>query len=114
MIDYSSVFSDVLKMLGNGFLVVISYSFGKYISQSYKPKWKSYTLVIVAVGFLSLAMVSSFGTHIEDADPLRGGGDVVTDFESTDDERKEYGLALFLQLAIPAVIGVYRGKIRVH
>lgn len=110
MMDYGEIFFDVWRTLGSGILVIIFYGFGKHMANTYSPKWKNYLLVTAAIGFLSLAMWSGYGTHVEDADPLRGGGDIVVDFEPTNDEKNEYGLGMFFKLVIPALIGVYKAK----
>jgi hypothetical protein len=53
-------------------------------------------------------MWATYGTHTEDADPLRGGGEVVTDFEPTDKERNEYGVKTLFVLGIPAMVAIYK------
>lgn len=108
--NYWSVFSGVLGFLGAGLVVIGAYYFGRYLSENNRPKWRNYLYVLVVVGFLSLAMCGSYGTHREDADPIYGGGEKVVDFNPTDKQRNEYGLKIFLSLVIPALYGVYKGK----
>ena len=68
----------------------------------------AYPFFIFWVAVVSLVIWASYGTHTEDADPLRGGGEVVTDFEPTDKERNEYGVETFFVLGIPAMVAVYK------
>lgn len=110
LMDYSNIFYNILGYLGRAIIVIGSFYFGRHISKTYKGKLKNYSIVLGLIIFLSLVMWSSYGSHTEDADPLRGGGDVVTDFEPSDKERNEYGLTMFFVLTIPALFGVYKGQ----
>lgn len=71
---------------------------------------KPYLICIIVVTFISFGAWSRYGTHIEDADPKYGGGDVVVDFEPTDKERNEHGLTVFFTMLVPALMGVYAGR----
>ena len=108
--DYSNIFYDVLGHLGKAVIVIGAFYFGRHMGKTYKEKWKNYSVVLGFILLLSFTMWSSYGTHTEDADPLRGGGEVITDFEPTDTERNEYGLTMFFVLLIPAILGVYKGQ----
>ena len=55
-------------------------------------------------------MWSSYGTHIENSDPLYGGGEIVSDFEPSQQEKNEYGLIIFFSLLIRALFGVIGAK----
>lgn len=68
----------------------------------------AYPFFIFWVAVVSLVIWASYGTHTEDGDPLRGGGEVVTDFEPTDKERNEYGVETFFVLGIPSMVAVYK------
>ncbi|MDA2914996.1 hypothetical protein MYX77_13775, partial [Acidobacteriia bacterium AH_259_A11_L15] len=103
------VFYGVLEFLGKGILVIGAFYFGRHFSNLYEPRWKNYLAVVGIVGIVSLAIWASYGTHMEDSDPIFGGGEEVVDFEPTDKQRNEYGARIFFSLIIPALFGVYRG-----
>jgi|Deesub1362B_J571_1020462.scaffolds.fasta_scaffold02189_1 Na+-driven multidrug efflux pump len=107
--DYSNIFYGILGWLGKAVIVIVAFHFGRYMSKIHKEKWKSYATVLGITIFLSLVMWGSYGTHVEEADPLFGGGEIVVDFEPTVKERNEYGLIIFFVLTIPALFGVYKG-----
>lgn len=111
--DYWNIFYDILGWFGKTIIVIGAFYFGRHMSKTYKGKFKNYSIVLGLIIFLSLMMWSSYGTHREDADPLRGGGDIITDFESSNKEKNEYGLTMFFVLAVPALFGVYKGQKRV-
>src|SRR3990172_4560612 len=112
--DYGSVFYGVLEWLGKGILVTAAYLFGKHFSSLYKQQWRNYLTVLGLIGGLAVVVWANYGTHLEDADPLSGGGTTVVDFEPTDKERNEHALKIFMALAIPALVGVYKGKERTN
>lgn len=47
--------------------------------------------------------------HTEDADPLYGGGEIVTDCEPTQSQRYRHGIIVFTVLAVASSVGVYYG-----
>jgi len=104
--DYSNVLYGVLEYLGKAVIVIGAFWVGRYVGTKYKPKWVNYFTVLGAIAFISLISWSTYGTHKEDADPIRGGGETVVDFEPTDKERNEHGLTIFFVLSIPALYGV--------
>ena len=121
--DYGKVFLDVWHTLGSWYLVVAAYYVAyTFVSQMRENKqfwsvtlWNSrlgrflaYPFFVFWVAVVSLALWAGYGTHTEDEDPLRGGGEPVTDFEPTAKERNEYGAQMFFELGIPALFAVYR------
>jgi hypothetical protein len=48
---------------------------------------KHYLIGIGVCGFIALGSAYYLGTHREDADPVFGGGEVVVDYEPTNDQR---------------------------
>lgn len=58
------------------------------------------------VAVCCLVFWSSYGTHIENSDPIDGGGEEVQDFEPTATQRNEYGLEVLLTFEIAALFGV--------
>ena len=108
--DWESVIVGVAARLISAVVIVAAYYCGRYFSEFHTAKWKNYSLVLGAVAVLSLLAWSSYGTHIDDADPIFGGGTEVVDFEPTDRERNEHGMKVLLTLAIPALYGLYQGR----
>jgi hypothetical protein len=95
-----------LKLLAAGALCGIAYSAGRCLATMYAQAWRNYLAVFYGVGIFTVLVWASYGTHIEDADPIRGGGERVVDFVPSDVERAEYGLTVFVSLLIPAILGV--------
>jgi hypothetical protein len=72
----------------------------------YKLKVKTFIVILgisLLLGFLSW---SSLGTHVEDSDPLVGGGETVTDYEPTHSQRNKAGTFIFLLSFLPACAGL--------
>lgn len=111
--SFENVLFGVFGFLGKAIIVFVAYYFGKTFPGEFdKPKWLNYFRVIGITALISSVMWSSYGTHVEDADPLYGGGERIVDFEPDSQERNEYGLIIFLALSIPAIIGVINSKTR--
>jgi hypothetical protein len=108
--DCYPIFLGVLGFLGKGLIIVGAFHFGRFFSAYYKHKWRNYLLIAGMVGLLSLFAWSSYGTHIEDDDPIFGGGNTIDDFEPSDEERNTHALTVFLSLLLPACCGVYKGN----
>lgn len=102
------VFWKPLANLAQGGLVVFAYIMGRHFAVTYKEWWKNYLLVFYGVGILVIMLWAGYGTHVEDADPLFGGGERVIDFIPKPFERDEYAVTIFLTLLIPALYGVYK------
>jgi hypothetical protein len=108
---WQDVFYDVFRAFGITFFVYASYRVAFELSKSSKRKgWEKYSAALLSVLVLSFLMMSIYGTHVEDADPLYGGGDTVVDFEPTSEERWAHGSKLFLMAVIPALYGVYQSQ----
>jgi hypothetical protein len=105
-VDFGKLFSDAFRPFAGFLLVYLPYRFGFYMRGAYKPKWKSYLVVAGSVAFFVFILWSTYGTHIENADPIYGGGDEVQDFQPTDQQRNEYGLSTLLTFEIAALLGL--------
>ena len=68
----------------------------------------AYPFFLFWVAIVSSVTWYSYGTHKEETDPLRGGGEVIVDFVPTDKERNEYGLEMFIVLGVPAMVAIYQ------
>ena len=64
-------------------------------------------LVFYGACVLSVLSWATLGTHIEDADPLFGGGETFVDFVPTHYERDQVGAGLFFDLLLPALLGAF-------
>ncbi len=95
-------------------LIFISYFAGKYFVRDYlNPKsWFSLiyiVLCIIALSWLIAAGISrNLGTHVEDDDPLRGGGQRVIDRYVSRRERQTLLAENFILLLLPALSALYK------
>jgi len=110
--DLERVFADVFEILAKAAFVVVLYQFGKQAATIYPQRWRNYATLFGAAVVLALAFAGSYGTHSEDADPVRGGGRTVVDFVPTTEERAEQGLVALLVLVIPSFLGLAAGHER--
>ena len=82
------------------------FRFSQMLFEDYKRKLKTFVVILgisLLLGFLSW---SSVGTHVEDSDPVFGGGDTVTDYEATHSQRNKAGTFIFLLSFLPACAGL--------
>ncbi|MCC7431958.1 hypothetical protein IT412_00370 [Candidatus Peregrinibacteria bacterium] len=108
--NFEKIFADVFQALGTSTVVIGAYYFGKILPEQYsKPYWLNYLRIIGVTLFISFIMGSSYGSHYEDADPLYDGGEEVQDFETSNEDKFNYGLAIFLILTLPSLMGVSNG-----
>lgn len=101
---------EPLKLLLKWALLGFSYMVGTYFSDLNEEKWKTCITIFYGISILTIASWAGLGTHLENSDPLFGGGDTVVDFIPTAVERSNHAINIFFSLLIPAVIGVYRGR----
>lgn len=108
IMDFGKLCSDTFKPFAGFLLVYLPYSFGFFMRDTSKPIWRSYLNTMGIVAFVAFVMWGAYGTHVENADPIYGGGDIVQDFQPTDQQRNEYGLSTLLTFEIAALLGVAR------
>ncbi len=60
---------------------------------------------------ISFLATNSLGKHIEDADPIYGGGEIIVDRKVTSDERVNHAIFIFVVLIIPITAGICFGTI---
>ena len=90
-------------------LIYVAYKVGYGLS--IKDKWwTNYFNAILTSLILSLILGFTYGTYVEDSDPLLGGGSVIEGFHPSKNERVEHVAFVFLILGLPASIGVYKKK----
>ena len=106
------ILGGIYHAAGRLFAILIAcgvYMGGKVISEQYKSKLKSYLAVFGIAALLAFFSYSDFGTHVEDEDPVFGGGQVVVDFSPTDAERLKHGVSTFVLLAVLLSMGASSG-----
>jgi hypothetical protein len=79
------------------------------VEETWLSELKHYLICIGACGAIAAVAGDRLGTHTEDDDPYFGGGEVVVDYEPTDDQRVRHGLIVFFCALIPALHGVNQG-----
>lgn len=114
-IDYESAITSSLKYLGSWVGVYITYHFTYHYHRANFTKqpavWNGsrYVICIIACAFIGWIWALELGTHVEDADPLYGGGNVVQDFIPTEAQQVQHGLTVFLGTLVPALLGLHQG-----
>jgi hypothetical protein len=110
MSEYWDVIKHAFYFLLRAYLVFGVFWLSKYLTAKSKSKLlRLYLSTVAIVGFLAWLSGDSLGTHTENADPVFGGGDEVTDFEATDSQRIKHGVSTFIIVLTPALIGVWHG-----
>ena len=86
--------------------ITIAFRGGREAYRYYRSRFKAF-LLILAISFgPAFLSRTDLGTHIENADPLMGGGDVVTDYEPTDAQRNQAATLIFLLSFLPGLAGL--------
>lgn len=88
-------------------LVVGMYHLGKILLKEYKSKLKTFLVLLGISAFLAFMAWSILGTHVEDADPLFGGGDRIVDYEPTLAQKNRHGTVIFLMSFGSACAGLW-------
>jgi hypothetical protein len=109
-VDYTLVLGQAFADLFKVAVLVASYYAAKHFSCFYSKRWANYLLVYVAVSVLTFLSWTTYGTHLEDGDPIFGGGTRVTDFTPTKAGRSNHAGDIFFKLLPVALFGVYRGQ----
>lgn len=70
------------------------------------PLWR-YLRCVLASGAIGFFISATLGTYTEDADPLRGGGEVVADYvpSPSDVQGATVALKVFLGVLLPGLVG---------
>lgn len=110
MDEYLEVIKQAFYFLFRAYLVYIIYLLAKssVLESTVKPL-RLYIITILTALFLSWLSSAWLGTHVENADPMFGGGDRITDFNVSDSKRIKYGLGVFIIVVTPAIVGVWNG-----
>ena len=81
----------------------------RFFEEYRKQLWQRCLIVFYAACVLSVLGYGNLGTHVEDADPLFGGGDIVVDYEPTNTQRHQAGARVFFGVLIPGLLGTVVG-----
>ena len=108
--SFATAFWPPFATLLKGALVMVSYLAGRHFATTYEEGWKNYLLPLYAAGVLALISWARYGEHTEDADPIRGGGDIVVDFAPTATARADHAINIFVVLLVPSLIGVCKKR----
>ncbi len=100
---FEKAFYLLFQVLG----IYLVFTFARHLaSNSTGPKWKAFGWAISVSFGLAFLGWANYGTRIENSDNLYGGGETVTDFVPTDQERNHHGLFTFTILVVPTLLGV--------
>jgi hypothetical protein len=100
---------------GAGILFAFYVQYGIFIvakGLSAEGKCRKVQVYLRAIGasvLLGFAAWALYGTHVEDADPLFGGGTEVVDSTPTDTQRNRYGVTAFMVVAVLTLSGAFVG-----
>jgi hypothetical protein len=86
----------------------IAFRFSLLLRQEYHSKTKAFVATLGASLLLAFIGWSVMGTHVEDADPVMGGGEVVVDYEPTHARRTETGTLIFFITFVPASVALLK------
>lgn len=82
----------------------------KFFEHLEEPLWQRLIYAFYGAWIFTMIGWAGMGTHVEDADPLFGGGYEVIDFVPTDVERDLHGVAVFATVLVPALAGAYLAR----
>jgi hypothetical protein len=103
---YSDGFHQALGYFLAAGWIWIAFLGGREAYRHYHSRFKAFLLILtisLGLGFLGR---SNLGSHVDDADPVMGGGDVVTDYEPTDAQRHKAATLIFLLSFLPASVSL--------
>jgi hypothetical protein len=108
--EYLYIIKDAFYFLFRALVVYLIYKVSRDVSSESKAKsYRLYLSAIIIAGILSWYSGYSYGTHIEDADPIYGGGNQITDIQISDKHKLNHGILIFVVVVTPALIGVWCG-----
>ena len=108
--NLKTIFDGVLQAgysllkLGGAYLL---YLWGRNLGQHFKPKLKCVAVILVIAALCGFLSYSDLGSHVEDADPLFGGGETVQDYQPTNAERIESGVKNFALFTVLLLLGAF-------
>jgi hypothetical protein len=95
------------------FRLFIAYAFfagaRRASSECHRSKLQVCLCAIALSGALAFFSWTNYGTHVEDADPVFGGGTEVVDFEPTGAERNRHAVEIFAIASALTLTGSFVG-----
>jgi hypothetical protein len=85
--------------------VWIAFRGGREAFRHYRSRFKAFLLISAVCLGLAFLSRTNLGTHVEDADPVIGAGNAVTDYEPTDAQRNDAAALTFLLSFLPGLAG---------
>ena len=107
---FPDAFTEPLGRLFQFGVAAGAYWLAKKYASWYREPFGTYRSVTYAVVVVTLFAWARFGTHVEDADPIRGTGQTYYDFSPTASERSSHAAFLLITLLPPALLGAYHGR----
>jgi len=108
--EYLDESFQALYFLFRAYIAYMVFVIARHLTkQSTSPRWLAYLWTLAVVMGFTLVSWYTYGTHVENDDPIHGGGETIIDFVSTDEERNKHGVFIFTALLVPSLIGTYKG-----
>jgi len=109
--QYIHEISRALVLLIQLGFVLLPYKLSKmYAEKSGYSIWKVYLQTVLAIVVITVFMTMGLGKHLEDNDPVFGGGIEITDYKVPLEQQVKSGIFLFTVLITPTLFGVYYGS----
>jgi hypothetical protein len=108
--DYQGVIYEALGDLWKIIPILVAFHIGyswNEVQKDILPKFRLLAL-LGTIALFSFVLGTSLGRHTEDGDPLYGGGYTVVDFQTTENQKYEHALKMFIIFSIPALYGFYK------
>jgi len=114
-VRYSSILFSLSRYATVGACAFAIYHFARLVAGA-KPPGKSwlwplwrYLRCVLASGAIGFFISATLGTHMEDANPPRGGGEVVANYTPSDVQGATVALKIFIGVLLPGLVGTYVG-----
>lgn len=105
---FDATLQGVFGLLKVGIALAV-YQLGRIAPEHFKPKLGCYATMLGVAAFLGFMAAGILGSHVEDADQMFGGGELVHDYEPTEVQRLESGVKIFIMAGTLLVLGAAHG-----
>lgn len=101
---------DLLGFGGKAFILWLIFFMCREAGESSRQgRTIVYFLGFLCFAGLALFSRATYGTHVEDSDPMFSGGEVVEDFRPHSRARNEHGIVVFIYLSAAGFAGLATG-----